>query len=538
MIQLIQKLTAPFEQRRQAALYATLAGYVLAHLLLWALDDGVPALATVGWMVCAGLALVLLRWQFWMAGAALLVAALMGESSLYLLDQFDAAQGWMALWVAVIVATLFFSNRSGLGITLGAGLLIVVGALNEIGGAEAHERLVVSGMGIIWTLILNRLTAWIVVEKHDTHLQSPPTTALQRLLAVENEITKGLFARQEIDIFLEQLVDTIQKQFGIAGHVQIYLVEPGSQQATLRAATGAVGQQLLNQEYGLDVGGLSAVGRVTLTGKMLLIADTQHETIYKSNALMEDTRSELVLPLVANEEIIGALDIHSANVNGFDDTDVALLQVISNHLVSAVDGLRAYELAQRNLRENQALYQQAQVSLREIERLNYQLTGRAWTEYLRLHGDATGFTLDVETGQTVEEADWTPNLNEAAQQQEMVTTTDDGRRMVALPIMVRNEVIGAMEFELDSDDELPDGARELIVAVGQRLGMALENRRLFDETQRVAQREALINDIGAELQSATGVDAIIQRAARHLQEALEASQITIRIGTTFGQEKV
>jgi len=455
-----------------------------------------------------------------------------------LLDQFDAAQGWMALWVAVIVATLFFSNRSGLGITLGAGLLIVVGALNEIGGAEAHERLVVSGMGIIWTLILNRLTAWIVVEKHDTHLQSPPTTALQRLLAVENEITKGLFARQEIDIFLEQLVDTIQKQFGIAGHVQIYLVEPGSQQATLRAATGAVGQQLLNQEYGLDVGGLSAVGRVTLTGKMLLIADTQHETIYKSNALMEDTRSELVLPLVANEEIIGALDIHSANVNGFDDTDVALLQVISNHLVSAVDGLRAYELAQRNLRENQALYQQAQVSLREIERLNYQLTGRAWTEYLRLHGDATGFTLDVETGQTVEEADWTPNLNEAAQQQEMVTTTDDGRRMVALPIMVRNEVIGAMEFELDSDDELPDGARELIVAVGQRLGMALENRRLFDETQRVAQREALINDIGAELQSATGVDAIIQRAARHLQEALEASQITIRIGTTFGQEKV
>ncbi|HEX3052016.1 MAG TPA: GAF domain-containing protein [Aggregatilineaceae bacterium] len=535
---LIRRLTAPFEQKRQATLYVTLIGYIAAHLLLWRLAEPVPTRAMVGWILCAGLALVLLRQQLWRYAASLLVGALMAESSLYLFDQWDALRGWMALWIAVTLATSLFSNRNGLGVTGGAGLLIVVATLNNIGGSEQQERLILSGMGIIWIVVLNRVVAWRVDAERHPRLQGPANISLQRLLAVENEITKGLFARQEIDIFLEQLVNTIQTQFGSRGHVQIYLVEPGSQQATLRAATGAVGQQLLSQEYGLDVGGLSVVGRVTLTGKMLLIADTHHEPIYKSNALMDDTRSELTLPLVANDEIIGALDIHSTKVNGFDDSDVLLLQVIANHLVSAVDGLRAYEMAQRNLRENQALYQQAQVSLREIERLNYQLTGRAWTEYLRLHGDATGFTLDVETGQTVEEADWTPNLNEAAQQQEMMTTTADGRRMVALPIMVRNEVIGAMEFELGSDDELPDGARELIVAVGQRLGMALENRRLFDETQRVAQREALINDIGAELQSATGVDAIIQRAARHLQEALEASQITIRIGTTVIQEKV
>ncbi len=88
-----------------------------------------------------------------------------------------------------------------------------------------------------------------------------------------------------------------------------------------------------------------------------------------------------------------------------------------------------------------------------------------------------------------------------------------------------------MEFEIGSDESLPEGLLELAETVGQRLGLAMENRRLFDETQRAVQREALINDIGADLQSATGVDVVLQRAARHLQETLTAHQVTIRLGT-------
>jgi GAF domain-containing protein len=95
---------------------------------------------------------------------------------------------------------------------------------------------------------------------------------------------------------------------------------------------------------------------------------------------------------------------------------------------------------------------------------------------------------------------------------------------------VRNEVIGAMEFEIESEDPLPEGILELAGAVGQRLGLAMENRRLFDETQRAVQREALINDIGADLQAATDIDVIVQRAAHHLQEALDARQVSIRLG--------
>jgi sigma-B regulation protein RsbU (phosphoserine phosphatase) len=146
-------------------------------------------------------------------------------------------------------------------------------------------------------------------------------------------------------------------------------------------------------------------------------------------------------------------------------------------------------------------------------------------------------TFDLDTRHTSPEAEWTDTLNEAATHRQVITTTNAGQRIVALPIIVRNEVIGAMEFELASDETLPEGILELAGAVGQRVGLAMENRRLFDETQRAVQREALINDIGADLQTATGVDAIIQRAARHLQDALDAHQVTIRLGTPGGSQR-
>jgi GAF domain-containing protein len=298
----------------------------------------------------------------------------------------------------------------------------------------------------------------------------------------------------------------------------------------LRAAAGPVSAQLLAQEHELDVGGLSPVGRVSLSGQYLLIRDYSREPNYKPHALLSQTRSELVIPLGVDETINGALDVQSRQINGFNESTITILRAIANQIAMAVDSLQLYETSQRSLRENQALYQQTQTNLREIERLNYQLTGRAWSEYLRLQPQATALTLDMETGQVVHETEWTATLHQAATQRQTLVAAEADYQVVALPITVRNEVIGAMEFELAPGSDVSPAALDLLAAVAQRLGMALDNRRLLDETQRIAQREAMINDIGSDLQSATGVDAILQRAARHLQEALNAQEVAIRLG--------
>ena len=337
------------------------------------------------------------------------------------------------------------------------------------------------------------------------------------LIELGKEISAGLFERLELDTFLQQFAERLARRFPNTDHIQIYVTGQDKQRVVLHAATGPLGQKLLEREYEVDIGGLSVVGRVALTRHDLLIPDFSQEKIHKPHPLLAEMRTELAIPLIANDEIIGVLDVQSTHVGAFTQADIALLHAVAAQLTIAIDNVQLYDEAQRNLRENQALFQQTQANLREIERLNYQLTGRAWQEYLRLQTDSTAIALDLSSGQTTSEAEWTPTLQEAALHHQVITVTHEGRRVVALPITVQNEVIGAMEFELESEGPLPDGILDLCEAVGQRLGLAMENRRLFDETQRAVLREGLINDIGADLQSATGMDVIVQRAAQHLQ---------------------
>jgi GAF domain-containing protein len=350
------------------------------------------------------------------------------------------------------------------------------------------------------------------------------------LIDISQEVSAGLFERPELDTFLQQIAEALERRLDVIDHVQIYVSRPDDPRMTLRAATGPAGQRLLDREYELDIGGLSTVGRATLTHSDLVVQDFRREDIHRPHPLLAEMRAELVIPLVVTDHVVGALAVQSTQPGVFASTDRTLWHAIANQITIAIDSLQLYEEAQRNVRENQALFQQTQANRREIERLNYLLTGRAWSEYLRLQTDSTALSLDLDTGQTTPDAEWTPTLNEAATHRQVITVTRQGQRLVTLPITVRNEVIGAMEFEIESEDPLPEGILELAGAVGQRLGLAMENRRLFDETQRAVQREALINDIGADLQAATGIDVIVQRAAHHLQEALDARQVSIRLG--------
>jgi len=376
----------------------------------------------------------------------------------------------------------------------------------------------------------SRVLSRLAGRSHPPGQTAAPQDDAALLIQTGQEIAAGLFERPDMDTFAQRFAESLQRRFPVIDHVQLYVISADGQRAILRGATGPVGQKLLDREYEVDVGGLTVVGRVALTHADLLIADYRQEHIHRPHPLLNDMRTELAIPLAVQDRMIGVLDLQSARPDAFAPVGVTLLHAVAAQLTMALDSLHLYDEAQRNIRENQALFQQTQSNLREIERLNYQLTGRAWSEYLRVQSDSTAITLDLDTGQVASQAEWTPTLREAAAHHQVVTVIQEGQRRIALPITVRNEVIGAMEFDLDAESALPEGALELCEAVGQRIGLAMENRRLFDEAQRAVQREGLINDISTDLQTATGVDVILQRAAQHLQDTLDARQISIRLG--------
>jgi GAF domain-containing protein len=128
-------------------------------------------------------------------------------------------------------------------------------------------------------------------------------------------------------------------------------------------------------------------------------------------------------------------------------------------------------------------------------------------------------------------AEWTPTLQKVSRQTQPITEANANTRIVAFPVVIRGQVIGALEYELDPDRVIQPEQMAAIQLLLERMALSAENLRLFDEAQRIAQREAMVNEITQRMQGATSVDATLNTAAQGLAGVLNTSRVSIRIGT-------
>jgi GAF domain-containing protein len=67
----------------------------------------------------------------------------------------------------------------------------------------------------------------------------------------------------------------------------------------------------------------------------------------------------------------------------------------------------------------------------------------------------------------------------------------------------------------------------IVEAVAERLGLALDNARLFEETSSRASRERLVSDITTKIRGTNDPQEMVRTAVEELQRALGASRIEI-----------
>jgi GAF domain-containing protein len=237
------------------------------------------------------------------------------------------------------------------------------------------------------------------------------------------------------------------------------------------------------------------------------------------------TRSQLALPLLSRDRVIGVVDIQSRDDDAFSSNDLQALLVVTEVLSSALGNARLFEAQRQTAEENQSLYESAQANLREIQRLNQELTGQVWDSYTQ-QGEL-GVTLQQTSLST--KADWTEGLKRASEaRQAIVHQTDESEPVVAVPLLLRGEVIGAIEVQPNQNTH-PSETLEMVEAVAQRLAVSLENARLYEETTAAAAHEQRINDIAARYQEVTTVDELLRITVTELSESLGAESGAIRL---------
>ena len=160
----------------------------------------------------------------------------------------------------------------------------------------------------------------------------------------------------DLEMLLPRLVNLIKTAFTY-DHVQIFLMDSEERFAELRASTGDAGQQLLEIKHKLEKGSTSVIGTVTAEGRPVVALDTGAvDVVHRPNPHLPDTRSEIALPLVIKNRIVGALDVQSNQANAFGDEDVEVLTTLAAQISVAIDNANLFEQAEHRASDMSLLF--------------------------------------------------------------------------------------------------------------------------------------------------------------------------------------
>ncbi|HLF01227.1 MAG TPA: GAF domain-containing protein, partial [Anaerolineales bacterium] len=305
-------------------------------------------------------------------------------------------------------------------------------------------------------------------------------------LTTAAEIGRAATGSLDPDELLSRTINLIRDRFGYY-HASIFLLDEKGQNAVVRESTGEVGRILKERRHTLGVGSQSVIGYVTAQRKPRVALDVGHDAVHFKNPLLPETRSELAIPLLAGDRLLGALDVQSTEPNAFTATDVSVLQTLADQLAIAINNAELFNSQRKLIEENEHLLAESRRAIEELNTLTGRLSREGWQDFMR--GGRGSVSVSSQNGEHVPLPEPETALNLALERRDLVSITDADRSALAAPIVLRDQIIGALALE-ETDPGHHWSADDLALAqeVADRLGLALDNARLLEQVNRERER--------------------------------------------------
>lgn len=357
---------------------------------------------------------------------------------------------------------------------------------------------------------------------HELSHQNESLLFRSRQLQTISDVARDIVSVQDLETLLNLVVGLISERFNFY-HVGVFLVDERREFAVLRAANSEGGMRMLLRKHRLAIGQTGIVGYVTATGKPRIATDVGKDAVYFNNPDLPETRSEMALPLTANSEIIGALDVQSTTADAFSHEDIELFSILADQISIAIF--------------NDRLYSEIFETLQESERIHRQYLNQQWSEYT---SEKALFGYSASSHQTafpILKPLKNMDLSAYADKPYLLLRTEEtDATVLSIPIRIRGEVIGLITLEdKENNREWQDEELAAMATISDQIGQALENARLLEKTLERAEREKRVLEITAKIRSSSNTDEMISVALEELKRSLHVSAAHIILPKT--QEK-
>ena len=474
-----------------SALYKVLAVATYGVLVL------VTAFSRISYNIRAGVFLSLLffaglssLFDYGMADASILFLGFIVMSGLL----FSPRMGLYVI-IAIMVLILVIFGWSGTSLLDSARLtaiLLIVSTIIAIGlhtFQDDFTKTQRAARQTLDTLYEERSTLEERVEDRTAGL-----TRKTEQLRATSYIARKTAEVQDLATLLDTVAHLVTDQFGFY-HTGIFLINESGNQVALQSASSEGGRRMVERGHSLTIGMQGIVGYVAAQKKPRIALDVGTDAVFFNNPDLPLTRSEVALPLLIRNKILGVLDIQSDRPQAFSVEDIDVLETLSDQIAIAI--------------ENARLLDETQAAILQLETLTSMRTHEAWIQKLREQGRS--FTYSP-----------------LGLRAEKVTQTDTNS--IRAPIVLRGRKIGNISIARKSEGKWSRLDERLLEEVANQVGLAVDNIRLLEEATQRAKQEQTVGQLAARFSQSLDMDTLLQTAARELGQLPDVSEVSVFIG--------
>lgn len=389
-------------------------------------------------------------------------------------------------------------------------------------------------------------------------------TAAQRRteeLAIINEIVTKLGSSLDMQRSMQIVADGLAEALGVE-QVRITLVDEGKENLTILAehynpdkTESALGMKI-------PLAGNELTQEVMRRRKAVQITDVEHDARVgpvRDMLLPQGIEQIFVLPMLSGNEVIGTVGIDILDKNQtLTDDQMQLAETIVSQAATAVQSSRLFtqveeraaELATINAISEAASSQLELDALIETVGLRLYETFNSENLYIALYDEKTdaidfpffyirkdglselpsatldeggGFTAKIiKGGQPILFA--ADSLEKAAAQGAKIIESADEFRSITyagVPMMVGNKVIGVIGMNDRMENRVfTEADQDLLLTLAGTVGVAIQNARLFVETEERAKELAVINQVAEVVAQQLETDQLFTAVHEQIKRAL------------------
>ncbi len=143
------------------------------------------------------------------------------------------------------------------------------------------------------------------------------------------------------EALLQSVVDLTRYSFSLY-HSSVYLLDDTDGELTLTAASGKIGQKMLESRHIIPLNAKSVVAKAARTREVVIVSDTETDPDYLPHPNLPDARSEMAVPMIVADQLIGVVDVEAIEPNRFSVEDQQTYITLASQTAVALRNAQLY----------------------------------------------------------------------------------------------------------------------------------------------------------------------------------------------------